>query len=95
MSTLAATWGYFIHVRSYTGVLRHQEELCVATQEIPLITLDLEGDLDLKESDGLPDGILLAPLGELPLYFHVCHILADPKPSDAPPADRFVERFSF
>ena len=43
--------------------------------------------------DGLPDGILLAPLGGATLYFHVRHILDDQRLSDAPPVDRFAEAF--
>ena len=35
--------------------------------------------------DGLPDGILLAPLGRATLYFHVRHILDVQRLSDALP----------
>ena len=59
----------------YRDVIHYQTRIKDKTRLTPIFTFDLKGSMDAKDSNGLPDGVILAPMGGLTVYYHVSSIL--------------------
>ena len=51
--------------------------------------------MDAKDWDGLPDGVFLAPMGGLTVYYHVSSILNDPALAGPDRQAKFSTGFAF
>ena len=91
----AAQDGRFVQAQLYRDIFHYQTRIEHEIRLTPILTFDLEGNMDAENSHGLPDGVILAPMGGLTVYYHVPSILKDPELSGPDHRAKFAKAFAF
>ena len=91
----AAQDGRSVQAQLYRDVIHYLTRIKDETRLTPTLTFDLEGSMDAKDSDGLPDGVILAPMGGLTVYYHVLSFLNDPALAGPDRRAKFYKAFAF